>query len=132
MNMTRILIALLLLISLQKLSAQENGVYNPMQKLFEVDNFEVQFMFYSSGNGVSDNGINLLIHNKNDYDISYSFDLIFKSKNNEKIQTVNGTLKAKERQTGSNAELFFLPFEDGSAITHLGATKVRVKKSLIN
>ncbi len=93
--------------------AQDNATIPAMQKLFEMNGFEVKFMFYSSGNGVSDNGINLLLINKNNYDITYTFDLIFKSATKEKIQNVAGILEAGEKRTGSNSDLFFLPFRDG-------------------
>lgn len=98
------------------------------KKLFEQEGLEVRFLFYSEGNGVKDNGINILLKNNNPYSISYSFEIIFKSGNKEQRENIKGKLIANELKTGSTAKLFFLPFNDGTQIKHVGATKIRINK----
>lgn len=110
------------------ISAQIYDLFDLHKKLFELDGLEVRFLFYSEGNGVKDNGINVLLKNNNLHGISYSFEIIFKSGNKEHKEKITGILNANEMKTGSTAKLFFLPFNDGTQIKHVGATKIRVKK----
>jgi hypothetical protein len=116
----------ILLLLTNSLCAQIYDVYDLHKKLFEKEGLDVRFLFYSSGNGVADNGINVLVINNNEYAISYSFDLIFKSGEILKTEKVSGILKEKEMKTGSTSNLFFLPFGDGTQIKHVGAAKIKV------
>jgi hypothetical protein len=104
--------------------AQEE--FSQVQKLIERHGLEVNFVFYSEGNGVYDNGIVLFLKNKNDYKIDYSFTIIFKADSLEKRSHVEGDLMAFELKTGSTSNLYFLPFEDKRRIKEVGITKIRV------
>ena len=104
--------------------AQEE--FSQVQKLIERHGLEVNFVFYSEGNGVYDNGIVLFLKNKNDYKIDYSFTIIFKADSLEKRSHVEGDLGALELKTGSTSNLYFLPFEDKRRIKEVGITKIRV------
>ena len=125
--MTKIFYYIVLFMS-STIYAQIYDVFELHKKLFEKDGLEVRFLYYSSGNGVDDNGVNVLVLNNNEYTINYSFDIIFKSGEKLKTEKISGILKPKEMRTGSTSKLFFLPFNDGTQIKHVGATKIKVKK----
>ena len=125
MKITTVIIFFLLL---KTISAQLYDLFDLHKKLFESKGLEVRFLFYSEGNGVKDNGINVLLKNNNPHGISYSFEIIFKSGNKEHKEKIAGILNANEMKTGSTAKLFFLPFKDGTQIKYVGATKIRVNK----
>ncbi|MBI9072229.1 MAG: hypothetical protein JEY94_11560 [Melioribacteraceae bacterium] len=102
--------------------------YTPFKKLYEKDGLLINYVFYSEGNGVKDNGITLFLHNKNNFGIEYSFDLIFRAGKTDKYQKVDGKLKAGEKKTGSSEKLFWIPFDDKRTITELGITNFSIKK----
>lgn len=98
-------------------NAQENGYFT---KLFDQKGVAAYFLFYRTGNGVDDNGITVLLHNKNDYDLNYRFTLIFRADTVESEKEVKGFIKAGEKMTGSTSGLYFIPFQDKRLITELG------------
>ncbi len=98
---------------------------NPWQKVAEYKGLDVSFLFYKKANN-SYNGIVLKLHNKNEYRIFYQFELVFQSKLREKTELVEGYLNPEEIITGSNYNLFFLPFKDSTTISHLGLQKIKV------
>jgi len=117
--------ALLILILIAAVNPLTSG---QMKKIVEKDGLGIYFIFYSEGNGVEHNGVVIYLKNENDYPVSYSFILIFRADQAEKEQEVNGVLKARERKTGSNEGLYFIPFADKRSIWEIGVTKVRVIK----
>lgn len=102
--------------------------WTPFQKLYENDGFEVKFLFFSEGNGVKDNGVSLLLKNAKDFPRSYGFTLIFRAGKVDKKIDVKGNINAGQKKTGSNDGLYWIPFEDKRTITHVGITKIRLKK----
>lgn len=103
---------------------QDNSV--PFQKLYEKDGFEVKFLFFSEGNGVKDNGISLMLINKREYSVGYSFTLIFRAGNVDKIVQVKGEIEPGKKKTGSTDGLYWIPFNDKRTITKVGITKIRL------
>jgi len=103
-------------------------VNDPFIKLYSGKGLDVKFIFYSEGTGDKDNGVVVLLINNNNYKIKYSFDLVFRTPEKEKSVTVTGELNAGERKTGSEDNLYFLPFDDKSSIGEVGIRKVRVIK----
>ena len=99
----------------------------PLKKLYDQNGFLVQFIYYSQGNGVNNNGVVVFITNKNEFDISYDFNLIFRTAVIDKTEKVSGYLIAGEKKVGSNEGLYFIPFEDDKSITAVGINKCKVQ-----
>ena len=102
----------------------------PFKKLYDQSGFLVQFLFYSEGDGVHNNGVVIFLTNKNDFDISYRFNLIFRATSVDKTERVSGYLGAGEKKVGSNDGLYFIPFKDDKSITELGISKCKVEKKI--
>ena len=102
--------------------------HSKITRLFEKDGLDIHFIFYSYGNGIEDNGVVIFLKNKNDYSISYSFRLIFRSGKVDKTSKVTGKLKALEKRTGSKDGLYFIPYKDKRKITDVGISAVKVDK----
>lgn len=117
-----ILFTSLILISIP---AQAN---DPFKELYSSKGFDVKFIFYSEGTGNRNNGVVVLLINNNSYKIKYSFDLVFRTPEKEKSVPVAGELNAGEKITGSEDNLYFLPFDDKSSIGEVGIRKVKVIK----
>ncbi len=100
----------------------------PFKTLYDRNGFLVQFLFYSEGNGVHNNGVVIFLTNKNDFDISYRFNLIFRATSIDKTERVSGYLIAGEKKVGSNEGLYFIPFRDDKSITEVGISKCEVEK----
>jgi hypothetical protein len=94
--------------------------------LYSGSGFDVKFIYYSEGTGKKDNGVVVLLINRNNYSIKYSFELIFRTPEKDKSIILTGKLSAGERRTGSDDNLYFLPFKDKSSIAEVGIRKVRV------
>ena len=101
----------------------------PFKKLYDNHGLIVSFIFYSEGDGEKNNGVVIYLENKNEYDILFKFALIFRAVNIDREKLTTGTLKAKEKRTGSNDGLFFIPFKDGRSLSEVGIRNVRVSKT---
>ena len=102
--------------------------HSPFKKLYDQNGLLVQFIFYSEGNGVNNNGVVIFITNKNEIDITYSFNLVFRAITIDKIERISGYLKAGEKRVGSNDGLYFIPFEDDKSISEVGINSCKVEK----
>jgi hypothetical protein len=103
---------------------------DPFKKLYDQNGLLVQFLFYSEGDGVHNNGVVIFLTNKNEFDIAYSFTLVFRATSIDETETVSGYLKAGERKVGSNEGLYFIPFKDDKSITEVGISKCEVEKQV--
>ena len=102
--------------------------HSPFKKLYDQNGLLIQFIFYSKGNGVNNNGVVIFLTNKNEFDISYSFNLVFRATSFDRIERISGYLKAWERKVGSNDGLYFIPFEDDKSISEVGINHCKVEK----
>jgi hypothetical protein len=100
----------------------------PFKKLYDHNGFLVQFLFYSEGDGVHNNGVVIFLTNKNDFDIVYSFTLVFRATSIDKTENVSGYLMAGEKKVGSNEGLYFIPFKDDKSITEVGIKSCKVER----
>ena len=96
--------------------------------LYDQNGLLVQFIYYSEGNGVYNNGVVIFLTNKNEVDISYNFNLVFRTASIDKTENVNGHLIAGEKKVGSNEGLYFIPFKDEKSITAVGINRCKVEK----
>jgi len=103
-------------------------IETPIKRLYDQNGFIVQFIFYSEGNGVFNNGVVIFLSNKNEFDIFYSFNLVFRTAMIDKTEKVSGHLKAREKKVGSNEGLYFIPFKNGKSITAVGINSCKVEK----
>ena len=71
----------------------------------------------------------IYLENKNDYNISYKFTLIFRAGAIDRVKTIDGRMIPRERRTGSNDELYFIPFEDGRSLSEVGIKNCKVKRN---
>lgn len=100
----------------------------PLKKLYDQNGFVVQFIYYSEGNGVYNNGVVIFLTNNNEFDISYNFKLVFKTKSIDQSEKVSGHLMAGEKKVGSNEGLYFIPFKDGKSITAVGINSCKIER----
>jgi len=107
-------------------SQADNG---PFKKLFNREGFIVSFIFYSEGDGEENNGVVIYLENKNDYKISFEFTLIFRASETDRVKTINGMMNPREKRTGSNDGLFFIPFEDGRSLSEVGIKNCKVERN---
>jgi len=101
---------------------------SPFKKLYDNHGLMVSFIFYSEGDGEKNNGVVIYLENKNDYNISFQFTLIFRAGAIDRVRTIDGTMIPRERRTGSNDELYFIPFEDGRSLSEVGIKSCKVRR----
>ncbi len=101
---------------------------DPWQELASYKGLHISFLFYKKANDTY-NGIVLKLQNKNEHKIFYQFELVFQSDKKEKKELLEGYLNSGEIITGSNNNLFFLPFKDSTTISHVGLQKIKIVKS---
>ena len=123
---TKLYCALTFLILSNLIIPQNNE--GPFKKLYDNYGLIVSFIFYSEGDGDENNGVVIYLENKNDYNILYKFTLIFRAGAIDRVRTINGTMIPRERRTGSNDELYFIPFEDGRSLSEVGIKGCKVKR----
>jgi len=126
-NKTKLYFAIILLFSLSIAYSQNSD--GPFKKLFNREGFVVSFIFYSDGDGEENNGVVIYLENMNDYNISFQLTLIFRAGAIDRMKTINGTMIPHEKRTGSNDELYFIPFEDGRSLSEVGIKNCRVRKN---
>ncbi len=125
---SRITVFIIFFFSVFASNFAQNGNEN-LNRLFDYKGLEAKFLFYREGNGISDNGVVLLLKNQNDFDIDYKFDLVFNGTKFTSEKSVQGKLSAGEIKTGSNSGLFFLPFRDSTNVLYeIGVKKIRITK----
>ena len=123
---TKLYCALTFLILSNLIIPQNNE--GPFKKLYDNHGLIVSFIFYSEGDGDENNGVVIYLENKNDYNISYKFTIIFRAGATDRVRTINGTMIPREKRTGSNDELYFIPFEDGRSLSEVGIKSCKVGK----
>ena len=101
---------------------------SPFKKLYDNHGLIVSFIFYREGDGDENNGVLIYLENKNDYNISFQFTLIFRAGAIDRVRTIDGTMIPRERRTGSNDELYFIPFEDGRSLSEVGIKSCKVRR----
>ena len=120
--------ALFFILILSSSLAAQHREFSPLIKLFEKNGLEIYFIYYSEGNGIKDNGVVIFLANKNDYPVSYQFNLLFRAGKTSASTFVSGRLKTLENKTGSNEGLYFIPFRDKRSITEVGISGCKVEK----
>ena len=94
-------------------------------QLAETNNFNISFVFYAEADN-SNNGVVLKLENKNDNEVRYQFDLIFRTSDSDKTEHVTGNMLAHQIKAGSNDSLFWIPFIDRKFISEVGIKNVKV------
>ena len=123
---TKLYCALTFLIFSNLIIPQKNE--DPFKKLYDNHGLIVSFIFYSEGDGDENNGVVIYLENKNEYNISFKFTLIFRASAIDRVRTVEGTMIPQEKRTGSNDEFYFIPFEDGRSLSEVGIKNCKVKR----
>ncbi len=100
----------------------------PFKKLYDNHGLIVSFIFYSEGDGEKNNGVVIYLENKNNYNISLQFTLIFRAGAIDRVRTINSTMIPREKRTGSNNRLYFIPFEDGRSLSEVGIKSCKVRR----
>ena len=101
---------------------------SPFKKLYDNHGLIVSFIFYSEGDGDENNGVVIYLENKNNYNVSLQFTLIFRAGAIDRVRMVDGTMIPLEKKTGSNDGLFFIPFEDGRSLSEVGIKSCKVRR----
>ena len=123
---TKLYCALTFLIFSNLIVLQNNE--DPFKKLYDINGMIVSFIFYCEGDGEKNNGVVIYLENKNNYSISFQFILIFRAGAIDRVRAVDGTMIPREKRTGSNDGLYFIPFEDGRSLSEVGIKGCRVEK----
>ncbi len=123
---TKLYCALTFLILSNLIIPQNNE--GPFKKLYDNHGLIVSFIFYSEGDGEKNNGVVIYLENKNDYNISFQFKLIFRVGAIDRVKTIDGRMIPRERRTGSNDELYFIPFEDGRSLSEVGIKSCKIRR----
>ena len=74
-NISKVLGIIIIVTYSSVCSSQDS--HSPFKKLYDRNGFLIQFIFYSEGDGVHNNGVVIFLTNKNEFDITYSFNLGF-------------------------------------------------------
>jgi hypothetical protein len=127
LNKTKLSCAILLLFCSSTILSQNND--GPFKKLFNREGFVVSFIFYSEGDGDENNGVVIHLENKNNYNISFEFTLIFRAGAIDRVKTIDGRMIPLEKRTGSNDRLYFIPFEDGRSLSEVGIKSCKVRRN---
>ena len=122
--MTRILLTLLLgafacsVLPAQAQTQKRGGewAWKPMLKH---EGVEFKYIFYAEADS-ENNGVVVMLINRNDYAVTYQFKIIFRAVGAEVLKHVSGELDAKQAKTGDADGLFWIPFPDGRSIGEVG------------
>jgi hypothetical protein len=123
---TKLYCALIFLILSNIIIPQNNE--GPFKMLYDNHGLIVSFIFYSEGDGDENNGVVVYLENKNNYNVSFKFTLIFRAGATDGVRTIDGTMIPGERRTGSHDELYFIPFEDGRSLSEVGIKNCKVRR----
>ncbi len=80
---------------------------------------EFKYIFYAEADN-ENNGVVVMLINRNDYAVTYQFKIIFRAVGAEVLKHVSGELDAKQAKTGDTDGLFWIPFPDGRSIGEVG------------
>ena len=125
MNYILMMLSIVIIVTYSSVCFSQDS-HGPFKKLYDQNGLLIQFIFYSEGNGVYNNGVVIFLTNRNELDITYSFTLVFRATSIDKTERVRGDLKAGEKKVGSNDGLYFIPFEDDKSITEVGIKSCKV------
>ena len=103
------------------LTAQQFAGEKAWKVLFEHEGVRFLYVFYPKADSVND-GVVMMLQNKNEYSINYGFTIIFESPEGEVSADAEGSMKPLEMKTGDVEGLFWIPFDDERA---LGAIRMR-------
>ena len=128
--MTRILLTLLLgAFACSALPAQaqtqKRGGEWAWKPMLKHEGVEFKYIFYAEADS-ENNGVVVMLINRNDYAVTYQFKIIFRAVGAEVLKHVSGELDAKEAKTGDADGLFWIPFPDGRSIGEVGLRGYKV------
>jgi hypothetical protein len=83
----------------------------PWQRLVDHEGVEISFLFHRKAD-THRQGVVVYLTNSNEHAVEFSFTLIFRTQDREHRELVTGRLAPGERRTGSEAGLFWIPFDD--------------------
>lgn len=101
-----------------KLQAQTAGDW-AWKPLFEHRGVAFEYIIYRRANN-EHYGLVLKLANTNAYAVDYHFDIVFRSRGAERVETAVGHLGAGEVKTGDAEGLFWIPFSDDRPIGEVG------------
>ena len=107
--------------------AQQFAGEDKWKLLFEHKGLRFLYLFYPKANSIND-GVVMMLQNRNDYDINYGFTIVFESLEGTKFSNVEGSMDSLEMKTGDSDGLFWIPFDDGRSIGSLRMRKYRVTR----
>ena len=107
--------------------AQQFSGEEAWKTLLEHEGLRFQYIFYSKAN-TNDDGVVVMLHNLNEYCISYRFTLVFESPEGSTSADAEGTLASLEMKTGDAEGLYWIPFDDGRPIGAIGLRNYAVDR----
>ena len=126
------LVGLLLAVSCSQVLGQEprkeRFVGESKWKLLaSVEGVEFRYLYYKAADGVNA-GLVMMLENTNDYAVSLTVKVVFRSDDAEVEQPLEQTLDPGQLKTGDRERLFWVPWEDGRAITQVGLRGYKVQR----
>jgi len=100
--------------------AQEQHTDYAWKQILEHEGVTISYIFYSTNEYRTSDGVVLRLANANTYAVTYQFTVIFKSENATYEEEACGELEKHEIKTGELDGLFWMPFPDGESIIELG------------
>ena len=107
--------------------AQQFSGEEAWKTLLEHEGLRFQYIFYSKAN-TNDDGVVVMLHNLNEYCISYRFTIVFESPEGSTSVDAEGTLASLEMKTGDAEGLYWIPFDDGRPIGAIGLRNYAVDR----
>ena len=92
--------------------------------LAEKSGLELSYIFYPRAD-TEHNGVVVKLVNTTPDSAEYSFEIVFRNAQSERVYEVNGVLAGHEVRTGDADGLFFIPYYDGQEIDQIGVRKLR-------
>lgn len=106
-------------------AAGQAPVDGPWRPVVEQDGLAIDYIVYRKADNAN-NGVVLRLANRNAHAVRYRFVAVFRTARDARERLVEGRLEAGQQATGDLDGLFFIPFPDGQALTHIGLRGLRI------
>jgi len=116
---------LMLLTTVHLVTGQPAAYEWAWKPILDMDGVRASYIVYREADN-ENNGVVILLANRNEYEVSYRFKIIFRAAGAGHVAPVSGTLKAGESKTGDGDGLFWIPFKDGRTIGEIGVRGFRI------
>ena len=108
-------------------SAQRFAGEYAWKTILEYEGVIFRYIYYRAAD-TQDDGIVVMLENTNEHAVQYRFTIIFRSEETKAEALAEGELDPGEIKTGDADGLFWIPFDDGRALSAVGVRSYRIMK----